>query len=104
MGWDLFVLKVPIFGKLIEKNIMARTTRTLGTLVASRRADSRSAQHHPRDGRQRHLRADVRQGHATRIREGEAIAKPMKEHSEPGFHPVAAFFWFCVHRRADRPA
>ncbi len=35
MGWDLFVVKVPIFGNLIEKNIMARTTRTLGTLVAT---------------------------------------------------------------------
>ena len=28
------------------------------------------------------------------IREGEAIAKPMKENSVPGFHPVALFFWF----------
>ena len=35
MGWDMFILKVPIFGNLIEKNILARTTRTLGTLVAS---------------------------------------------------------------------
>ena len=35
MGWDLFIIKVPIFGNLIEKNILARTTRTLGTLVAS---------------------------------------------------------------------
>jgi type IV pilus assembly protein PilC len=29
------------------------------------------------------------------IREGESIAKPMKENSTPGFHPMAAFFWFC---------
>ncbi|MEO1970566.1 MAG: type II secretion system F family protein, partial [Pirellulaceae bacterium] len=35
MGYDMFILKVPILGKLIEKNTMARTTRTLGTLVAS---------------------------------------------------------------------
>src|SRR5438874_7873200 len=35
MGWDMFVLKWPIMGMLIEKNTMARTTRTLGTLVAS---------------------------------------------------------------------
>jgi type IV pilus assembly protein PilC len=35
MGWDMFVLKIPVFGPLIEKNILARTTRTLGTLVAS---------------------------------------------------------------------
>jgi type IV pilus assembly protein PilC len=35
MGWDQFTLKLPVFGQIIEKNIMARTTRTLGTLVAS---------------------------------------------------------------------
>ena len=35
MGWDLFMLKMPIFGPLVEKNIVARTMRTLGTLVAS---------------------------------------------------------------------
>ena len=35
MGWDLFILKMPVFGQLVEKNIVARTTRTLGTLVAS---------------------------------------------------------------------
>ena len=35
MGWDMFSLNWPVFGMLIEKNSMARTTRTLGTLVAS---------------------------------------------------------------------
>src|SRR5690606_27150559 len=34
-GWDTFVIKMPIFGQIVEKNIVARTTRTLGTLVAS---------------------------------------------------------------------
>ena len=34
-GWDQFVIKIPNFGSLIEKNINARTTRTLGTLVSS---------------------------------------------------------------------
>jgi type IV pilus assembly protein PilC len=28
------------------------------------------------------------------IREGETIAKPMKENSRLGFHPIAAFLWF----------
>ena len=28
------------------------------------------------------------------IREGESIAKPMKEYSKPGFHPMAAGFFF----------
>src|SRR5438132_3301314 len=35
VGWDMFVLKMPVFGQLVEKNILARTTRTLGTLVSS---------------------------------------------------------------------
>ena len=35
MGWDMYMLKWPIMGMLVEKNTMARTTRTLGTLVAS---------------------------------------------------------------------
>ncbi|MBQ6159183.1 MAG: type II secretion system F family protein, partial [Thermoguttaceae bacterium] len=34
-GWDLFLLKVPVFGPLFEKNVVARTTRTLGTLIQS---------------------------------------------------------------------
>ncbi len=63
MGWDMFALKLPIFGTLVEKNILARTTRTLGTLVASGVPILEALDHHPRDGRQRHLRADVRQGH-----------------------------------------
>ena len=33
MGWDQYMLQIPIVGKLVEKNILARTTRTLGTLV-----------------------------------------------------------------------
>ena len=35
MGWDMFALKLPIFGQLVEKNSIARSVRTLGTLVAS---------------------------------------------------------------------
>ena len=30
------------------------------------------------------------------IREGETIAKPLKEYSQPGFHPVALFFWLLL--------
>ena len=33
MGFDMFIIKIPIFGNLIEKNILARTTRTLGCLL-----------------------------------------------------------------------
>ena len=34
-GWDLFTLKVIIFGQLVEKNIVSRSARTLGTLLGA---------------------------------------------------------------------
>src|SRR3990172_4759021 len=94
IGWDMFIIKVPIFGNLIEKNILARTTRTLGTLVASG-VPILEALNITRDtaGNAIFERMFARVSEA--IREGESIAKPMKEHSYPGFHPMAAFFLFC---------
>jgi type IV pilus assembly protein PilC len=93
IGWDQFVIKMPIFGNLIEKNILARTTRTLGTLVASG-VPILEALNITRDtaGNATFERMYTKISEA--IREGEAIAKPMKEHSVPGFHPMALFFWF----------
>lgn len=92
MGWDLFILKLPVVGNLIEKNILARTTRTLGTLVSSgvpilegltiTRETAGNAMFET-------IFAKVTEA----IREGETIAKPMREHARPPFHPVAAFFW-----------
>jgi len=94
IGWDQFIIKVPIFGNLIEKNILARTTRTLGTLVASG-VPILEALNITRDtsGNATFERMYTKISEA--IREGEAIAKPMKENSVPGFHPVAMLFWFC---------
>ena len=93
VGWDMFTLKMPIFGALVEKNILARTTRTLGTLVSSgvpilealniTRETSGNATFE-------HLFGKVSES----IREGESIAKPMKEYSKMSFHPMCAFFWF----------
>jgi type IV pilus assembly protein PilC len=95
MGWDLFALNWPVFGRLIEKNSMARSTRTLGTLVASgvpilegltiTRETCGNAMFE-------RLYTKV----AESIREGETIAKPMKEFSRPGFHPVALALWIAV--------
>lgn len=92
MGWDLFMLRTPIFGTLIEKNIMARTTRTLGTLVASgvpileglniTRETSGNAMFERLYGKV-----------SEAIRDGDTIAKPLASASRPGFHPVALFFW-----------
>jgi type IV pilus assembly protein PilC len=95
MGWDMFILKWPIIGMLLEKNTMARTTRTLGTLVASgvpilegltiTRETAGNAMFERMYGKV-----------TDAIREGETIAKPMKEHSRMGFHPITAFLWFMM--------
>jgi len=92
IGFDQFIIKVPVFGSLIEKNILARTTRTLGTLVSSgvpileainiTRETSGNAMFE-------RLFTKVNE----QIREGEVISKPLREHSEPGFNPMAMFFW-----------
>ena len=94
IGWDMFVLKVPIFGQLIEKNILARTTRTLGTLVASG-VPILEALNITRDTAGNAVFERMFTKISEAIREGESIARPMKEHSVPGFHPMAAFFWFA---------
>ncbi len=92
IGWDSFIIKMPIFGNLIEKNILARTTRTLGTLVASG-VPILEALNITRDTAGNAIFERMYMKISEAIREGEAIAKPMKEHSVPGFHPMALFFW-----------
>src|SRR5690606_10313334 len=93
MGWDQYIIKVPVFGGLFEKNTMARTARTLGTLVASG-VPILEALNITRDAAGNAVFERMYTRVAEAIREGESIAKPMKENSVPGFHPVALFFWF----------
>lgn len=91
-GWHLFLLKLPVFGQLVEKNIMARTTRTLGTLVASGvpiLEGLHIAKETSGNAVFEHMYGKINEA----IREGESIARPMKENSKPGFHPVSLFFW-----------
>ena len=95
MGWHLFLLKLPMMGKLVEKANLARTTRTLGALVASgvpiiegltiTRETSGNA-----------MFEKVYSKVTDSIREGDTIASPMKKHAYPNFHPVAAFFFMAV--------
>jgi type IV pilus assembly protein PilC len=95
MGWHLYLLKTPIFGKLFEKANMARTTRTLGALVASgvpiiegltiTRETSGNAMYEK-------IYSKV----TASIQEGETIARPMKTFSKPPIHPVAAFFFVAT--------
>ena len=93
MGWDIFLLKMPIFGQLVEKNIVARTTRTLGTLVASG-VPILEALHITRETAGNAVFERIYLKVYDAIREGEAIAVPLKQHARVSFHPVAAFFWF----------
>lgn len=93
IGWDMFTLKMPIFGQLVEKNILARTTRTLGTLVTSG-VPILEALNITRETSGNAVFEQLFTKISESIREGEAIAKPMKDYSKPGFHPMAAFFWF----------
>ena len=93
MGWHLFLIKMPIFGLLVEKNIVARTMRTLGTLVASG-VPILEALHITKETSGNAVFEVLFQKVYEAIREGESIAKPMKENSKPPFHPMALFFWF----------
>jgi len=92
-GWDLFTLKLPIFGQLVEKNIVARTTRTLGTLVASGVPILEGLQI-TRDTSGNAVFENMYGKVHEAIREGETIATPIRDNAKPGFHPVAMFFWF----------
>ncbi|MCH2389033.1 MAG: type II secretion system F family protein, partial [Opitutales bacterium] len=93
-GWDQFTIKVPIFGQLVEKNIMARTSRTLGTLISSG-VPILEALNITRETCGNAIFETLYLRISERIKEGDAIAMPMKEYSKLSFHPVAAFFWFC---------
>src|SRR6056297_2978791 len=92
MGFDMFIIKVPIFGGLIEKNILARTTRTLGTLVASG-VPILEALNITREtsGNGMFERLFTRVNES--IREGEVISKPLREYSVMGLHPMSLVFW-----------
>lgn len=92
MGWDMYVLKWPIIGMLVEKNTMARTTRTLGTLVSSG-VPILEGLNITRETAGNALFERMYGKVSDAIREGETIAKPMAANAKPGFHPVAAFLW-----------
>jgi type IV pilus assembly protein PilC len=91
-GWDMFTLKVPIFGQLVEKNIIARTMRTLGTLVASG-VPILEALHITKETSGNAVFENIYAKVLDAIREGESIAAPLKENSRTKFHPMALFFW-----------
>ena len=75
---DYLVLQIPLIGKIVQKTIVARTSRTLGTLIASG-VPILEALIIARDtaGNEVYYRAFDRI-HAA-IREGESMAVPLKE-------------------------
>jgi type IV pilus assembly protein PilC len=93
LGWDLFMLRIPIFGALVEKSIVARTTRTLGTLVSSG-VPILEAMNITRETSGNAMFENMFSKISDSIREGDSIAKPMKEYSNTPFHPITLFLWF----------
>ncbi|MFM8494857.1 MAG: type II secretion system F family protein [Planctomycetia bacterium] len=91
-GWDLFTLKMPIFGQLVEKNILSRSSRTLGTLLASG-VPILEALNITKETSGNMMFEKLFQKVSDSIRDGNAIAKPLKEFSVPPFNLVAMLFW-----------
>jgi type IV pilus assembly protein PilC len=93
-GWDLFTLKMPIFGALVEKNIMSRSARTLGTLLASG-VPILEALNITKETSGNMMFERLFTKVSESIRDGDAIAKPLKTYSIPPFNAIAMFFWTC---------
>jgi len=91
-GWDLFTINFPIFGPIIEKTVVARTTRTLGTLVASG-VPILEALHITKETSENTVFEKMYGKIQDSVREGESIHQPMKEYSRPGFNLMACFFF-----------
>ncbi len=91
-GWDLFKLQAPIMGMIVRKTVIARTTRTLGTLVASG-VPIVDALHIARETSGNAVFEKMYGKVLDSVREGESICGPMREASRPGLHPMALFWW-----------
>ena len=92
MGWHLFLLKLPVLGKLVEKANLARTTRTLGALISSG-VPIIEGLSITRETAGNAMFEKVYSKVTDSIRDGETIADPMKKWSIPSFHPVTLFFF-----------
>ena len=91
-GWHLFLLKAPIFGQLVEKSTIARSTRTLGTLVTSG-VPILEALHITKEASNNGVFEVMFQKILEAIRDGDTIANPMKTYSKPPFHLGAALYF-----------
>jgi type IV pilus assembly protein PilC len=91
-GWDLFALKVVVFGQLVEKNILSRASRTLGTLLASG-VPILEALNITKETSGNMMFERLFQKTSDAIRDGDAIAKPLKTYAVPPFNVIALLFW-----------
>jgi type IV pilus assembly protein PilC len=91
-GWHLFLLKLPIFGPLFEKTTIARSTRTLGTLVTSG-VPILEALHITKEASNNGVFERMFQKILEAIRDGDTIANPMKTYSRPPLH-IGALLYF----------
>ncbi|MGY8771004.1 MAG: type II secretion system F family protein [Pirellulales bacterium] len=85
-------MNIPVFGNLMEKNILGRTTRTLGTLIASG-VPILECLNIARDTSGNAMFERMYHNVSESIKEGESMFKPMEENSRPPFHPVALGLW-----------
>ena len=92
-GWHLFLLKAPVFGQLVEKTTIARSTRTLGTLVTSG-VPILEALHITKEASNNGVFELMFQKILEAIRDGDTIANPMKAYSRPPFHLGALLYFF----------
>lgn len=95
MGWHLFLLKLPVLGKLVEKANLARTTRTLGALISSG-VPIIEGLSITRETAGNAMFEKVFSKVTDSIRDGETIAEPMKKWAIPSFHPVTLFFFLTA--------
>ncbi len=91
-GFHLFLLKLPVFGTLVEKSTVARSTRTLGTLVTSGVPILESL-HITKEASNNAVFERMYQKILEAIRDGDTIANPMKVYSKPPFH-VGTLLYF----------
>jgi len=91
-GWDLFTLKMIIFGQLVEKNIVSRSARTMGTLLGAG-VPILEALNITKSTSGNMMFENMFQKVSESIRDGNSIAKPLKEYSVPPFNVIALLFW-----------
>ena len=79
LRFDRCVLRVPYFGKLLQKIAVARFARTLSTLLQSGIALLPVARHRQERRRQHACSATPSRTARDTIREGQSIAAPLKK-------------------------